>query len=217
MTVDIVSEFFRCETDYSTEVAVEYAKFLHHEKINNENYPIFMELVCHENPNVINAILGEESDDDETYFSVVQPNAFLIKKCFENLSNSSPNRLNSRTLTVVLGLLRRNYDDARQGVELCPLTFEHLNTLGKYLDKSAQQSELTNRILLDIFANISELSSLVGLDPEMEKMVAYANRIRNAFFDRRVELESVLPSELFREAATSQSFKNPRNFRFLDQ
>jgi hypothetical protein len=73
---------------------------------------------------------------------------------------------------------------------------EELNYVGKYLDKSKPQSDKINRIVLDILADIGELSSQKSEDEEVERVGAHANKIRNVYFDNREQMDKVIPPNI---------------------
>ncbi len=101
-----------------------------------------------------------------------------------------------KALETILGVLYLNYRQPYKGWELYAPTIEDLNQLGKYLDKTRPQSDKINRIVLDILADIGELSSQEPEDKEIDRIGAHANKIRNAYFDNRDKMDKVIPASL---------------------
>jgi hypothetical protein len=121
-----------------------------------------------------------------------------------------------RTLALVFGIVFRNYHRAREGFWLYPLSIENLNSLGKFLDKSKGQNEGNNRFILDILADISEHTSQDEND-EINRIASHSVAIRNAFFDRRRDLRSVLPEEILARSSYAETLVKPRRTRPLGE
>ncbi len=56
---DIISSFLGKETPQSVETSVEFAIFLNYRKLDDNNYPIFLELLLHKNTDVIDALIAD--------------------------------------------------------------------------------------------------------------------------------------------------------------
>jgi hypothetical protein len=208
LLIHSVSDFMKCNTQHSVEAAVEFAKFLNAKGLNSDNYPIFLQLLKHENHNVIEALLGDA--DAFAFFREIQPNYYLIDFCFTMLRAYAVGGVYERTLALIFGILYRNYHRAREGYSLYPLSIENLNALGKFLDKEKNQNEGVNRFILDILADIAEYTSQFEEDEEVNVIASHAVAIRNAFFDRRREMSSVMPPEILTRADYRKTSINPR-------
>ena len=213
LQIKSVSQFLKCDTQHSVEAAVEFAKFLNTKGLDSDNYPIFLELLKEENHNVTEALLGDANASD--FFKEVQPNYFIIDFCFKMLYKYAVGGVYERTLELIFGILYRNYHRAKEGFTLYPLSMENLNSLGKFLDKSQKQNEGTNRFILDILADIAEYTSQNEEDEEINKVSAHAISIRNAFFDRRLEMSSVMPEEILERKNYIETSINPRKIKPL--
>ena len=211
LQIKSVSKFLKCDTQHSVEVAVEFAKFLHSKALNSDNYPLFLELLKEENHNVTDALLGDANAFN--FFKEVQPNYYIIDFCFKMLYKYSVGGVYDRTLELIYGILYRNYHRAKEGFSLYPLSIENLNSLGKFLDKSKRQNEGINRFILDIFSDIAEYTSQKEEDEEINKIAAHAIDIRNAFFDRRLEMNSVMPPEILEKKNYMETSINPRKIK----
>jgi len=176
LQVNAVTKFMKCDTQPGVETAVEFAKLLDSEKLDSDNYPIFLEILREENYNVTRALLGKE-------------NAFDF---------------------FIFGILYRNYHRAKDGYVLYPLSIENLNSIGKYLDKSKKQEEGVNRFILDILSDIADYTSQFEEDEEINKVSSHAIEIRNAFFDKRLEMKDVMPQEILERKNYMETSINPR-------
>ncbi|MBU3917882.1 hypothetical protein KKA14_20335 [bacterium] len=191
---DIVSMFMKSETELGVEAAVEYALFLKHRGLDSQNYPIYLNLLLHKNEQVIDALLGDGKILQQ--FKDLQKTHYLIHTCFELLKRFVPGKVYDKTLTTLLGLLYLNFHNAAVAYKLYPLMFDELNCIARYLDKSRPQSDKINRIILDILADIGELSSKDTKDHMIDRIGAHANKIRSAFLDNSSNLEEALPASM---------------------
>lgn len=210
LQVNAVTEFMKYKTRAAVEAAIEFAKYLSYRGLISDNYPIFLEMMRRENHHIVDALIGDEDSFD--LFTEIQPNYYIVNFCFEMLYAYPPGRLYEKTLAVVFGIIYRNYHSTKEGYRLYPLTLENLNSVGKFLDKSKGQSDKTNRFILDILADIAEYRTTEG-DENVNKISAHAVAIRNAFFDRRLKLESVMPKEILVKEDYRASTVNPRKTR----
>jgi hypothetical protein len=172
--------------------AVEYAKYLKHRGLDNLNYPIFLDLLLHENEEVIYALLGDGKVF--TQFKKLQRTTYLINACFELLKRFVPGKVFELTLETLLNVLKQHYRNAPVGYKLYPLSVEELNCIGKYLDKTKSQVDKINRIILDILSDLGELSSKDTRDHQIDHIGAHANKIRSVFLDNRAMLEEAIPA-----------------------
>ena len=207
LLVNAVTRFMKCDSQHSVEAAVEFAKYLNMKKLDSDNYPIFLELLKNENGNVTDALVGE--DNVFEFFKNVQPNYYIIDFCFKVLYKYSPGGVHDKTLELIFGVLYTNYHRAREGFILYPITIENLNSLGKFLDKSKKQSDNVNRFILDILSDIAEYTTQDEND-EVNKISAHAIAIRNAFYDRRLEMSGVMPEEILERKNYMETLINPR-------
>jgi hypothetical protein len=114
---------------------------------------------------------------------------------------------------MVFGILYRSYHSAKEGHALYPLAIEDINAVGKFLDKTRDQNDPINRFILDILADMAEYRSINSEDPVVDKNSAHATAIRNAFFDRRRAMDSVMPPEILGRKDYSTTLVKPRNKR----
>ena len=143
LQVSAVSRFMKVDSPYAVESAVEFAKYLNEAGLDSDNYPLFLELIRDENRYVIEALVGKRKAFD--LFTGVQPNPYIIGFCFQTLRSYAPGGVHDLTLEMIFGILYRSYHSAKEGNALHRLTIEDVNAVGKFLDKSRDQSDPINR------------------------------------------------------------------------
>jgi len=154
LQVQAVSRFMKVDTPFAVESCVEFARYLGGKGLDGDNYPLFLEILRDENRYAVEALIGREKAFD--LFLKVQPNPYIIGFCFQMLRAYAPGGVHDRTLEMIFGILYRSYHSAKEGHALYPLAIEDVNAIGKFLDKSKDQSDPINRFILDILADIAE-------------------------------------------------------------
>ncbi len=188
---DIVTEFMKSNEDHGVNAAVEYARYLKYRGLNNDNYPMFLDLLLHDNEEVIYALLADGVIFDQ--FKKLQRTHYLVNACFELLKKFLPGKIYDLTLETLLRVLKQHYRNAPVGYSLYPPSIDQLNAIGKFLDKSKTQSDDLNRLILDIFSDLGELNSKDLKDHRIDRIGAHANRIRSAFLDNQATLGEAIP------------------------
>jgi hypothetical protein len=211
LQVQAVTSFMKVESPAAVEASVEFARHLNAEGLNGDNYPLFLEILRNENRFVIEALIGKEKAFD--LFLKVQPNPYIIGFCFQMLRAYQPGGVHDLTLEMIFGILYRTYHSAKEGHALYRLSIEDINSMGKFLDKTKDQSDQINRFILDILADIAEYRSINNEDPAVDKNSAHATSIRNAFFDRRRAMSSVMPPEILVTTDYEKTLVKPRTKR----
>ncbi len=189
---DIVSTFMGSESKHGVFAAVEYAKYMKHRGLDNLNYPVFLDLLLHENEEVIVALLADGSVFEK--FKKLQRTNYLINACCELLSKFIPGKVFELTIETLLFVFKQHYRNAAVGYKLYPLSVDELNYIGKYLDNTKSQNEKINRIILDILSNLGELNSKDTEDHKIDRIGAHANKIRSAFLDNKSTLGEAIPA-----------------------
>jgi hypothetical protein len=211
LQVQAVSQFMKVDSPYAVEACAEFARFLGSKGLDGDNYPLYLEILRNENRYVIEALLGKEKAFD--LFVKVQPNSYIIRFCLEALRSYSPGGVHDRTLELIFGVLYRSYHSAKEGHALYPLAIEDINAVGKFLDKTRDQTDPINRFILDILSDIAEYRSINNEDPVVDKNSAHATAIRNAFFDKRKAMTSVMPPEILVRRNYDETIVKPRSMR----
>jgi hypothetical protein len=215
LQVQAVSRFMKVDTPFAVEACVEFARFLNARGLDSDNYPLFLEILRNENRFVVDALIGDENAFE--LFTKVQPNSYIIEFCLRMLRAYPPGGMHGKTLELIFGILYRGYHSAREGNALHRLTIEDVNAVGKFLDKNRDQNDSLNRFILDILADIAEYRSINNEDPGIDKNSSHATAIRNAFFDRRRAMNSVMPPEILVTTNYEAKLVKPRNTRKLTQ
>jgi len=211
LQVQAVSRFMKVDTPFAVEACVEFATYLGAKGLDGDNYPLFLELLRHENRFVIEALIGKKKAFD--LFTGVQPNPFIIEFCFKTLRSYAPGGVHDLTLELICGIIYRSYHSAKEGHSLHPLSIEDVNAIGKFLDKSRDQNDPINRFILDILADVAEYTSINNEDPVVDKNSAHATAIRNAFFDKRRSMASAMPEEILVRRKYEETLVKPRSTR----
>ncbi len=186
---------FDCSTQESVDVAYTYAKFMAKEGITPDNYPIFLNLLGTGNHWIIDALLG--SNDPETFFITIQPNSFILQKCFTMLKKWMAGEIYPKLFMVILGILKVSYENALEGYKLFPITPEDINHLGKQLDRTEGQGYPVNKAILHVLDSIAEMiGNLPIADKNIEVTANQANKIRGKFLDESKGLDEAIPVEL---------------------
>jgi hypothetical protein len=194
MRINAVTVFLHCQSPQAVEASIELAKSLNAKDLDSQNYPLALELLREGNFNVVDALLADE--DPFKYFTKVQTGPYIIDFALRTLDAYQPGAIYDKTLQVIFGILYRIYHSPKEGYQLYKLSLEHLNSIGKFLDKSKGQRDPINRFILDILADIGGFKSINDEDPEVDRLAAHAINIRNAFFDRTLEMSEIIPANL---------------------
>jgi hypothetical protein len=215
LQVQAVSRFMKVDSQFAVEASIEFAKYLSSKGLDGDNYPLYLEILRDENRYVIEALIGKEKAFD--LFTKVQPNPYIAGFCFQMLRAYAPGGVHDLTLEMIFGILYRCYHSAKEGHALYPLAIEDINAAGKFLDKTKDQNDPINRFILDILADVAEYRSINNEDPAVDKNSAHATAIRNAFFDRRRAMDSVMPPEILGRKDYTKTLVKPRNTRKLTE
>jgi hypothetical protein len=93
-------------------------------------------------------------------------------------------------------VLNLSYRDAVFGFASYPLSLNELNYISKFLDKGKPQASKINRIILDILADLGDLTTKDTTEPTLLEVCARANKIRNVFFDNRASMAEIIPETM---------------------
>lgn len=196
---DLAVDFLKCETDHAVKASIEFVKFLNHKGLDNESYPFYMRLFLLENEAVIHAFLS----DGKVLNSLknLKRSPRLIGLCFSLLKRFSRDTVYEKILETLLVILNLTYRDAVSGFTMYPFSQNQLNYIGKYLDKDKPQTNKINRIILDILADIGDLTTKDTTEPALLELCTRANKMRNVFFDDRASMAGILPDTMLLKRA----------------
>jgi len=197
LSLSYMKEIIECKEGYGTFVAVGLAHFLSQKVgLNPDNYPIFFRLIEAGNPWVIDTLVADK--DPSKLMGSIQFNTFMLKECFRMLTGWKAGEIYPKALLVIYGLLTICYRLPEEGYRIFPLTVSDVNNLGKHLDKTKDQMDPLNRIVLTLLDKISSLiEPQKALPSEAVKDVALqANNIRGKFLDMTKTLNEAIPDIL---------------------
>lgn len=194
---DQALEFLRCENDHAVKASVEFVKFLNHKGLDNENYPFYMRLFLLENENVIHAFLSDGKVLNS--LKLLKRSPGLIRLVFDLLKQFSRDTVYEKILETLLEMLAGTYRNAVYGFGIYPISLNELNYIGKFLDKGKPQANKINRIILDILADLGDLTTKDTTEPAWLEVCARANKIRNVFFDNRASMGGIIPDAILVE------------------
>ncbi len=183
-----------------------YASFLNRSGITADNYPLYLSMLASNNRHAVDALL--DGHDPEHYLDCVVPNPYIVKAVFETFTSLKANEIYEKSLRVFLGFLSKVYFAAEEGYQMYPVTPEHVNSLGKFLDKSHDQEWPLNRGILDVLGTIADLDKPHEPDVKKRDVAAQAGRIRSDYFDNARRLNQSI-TEVILEKAKSPSFGIP--------
>jgi hypothetical protein len=210
LSLGYVKEIIECREGYGVFVAVGLAHFLE-EKVglNPDNYPIFFRLIEAGNPWVIDTLVGDR--DPGRFMGTIQFNTFMIRECFRMLTSWKPGEIYPKALEIIYGLLTDCYKMPEEGYRIFPLTVNDVNNLGKHLDKTKNQMDPLNRIVLTLLDRIASLIEPQKPMPsnEVKDVALQANNIRGKFLDMTKSLNESIPDVLLVRGDYKQSMVKP--------
>jgi hypothetical protein len=197
LALSYINDIIQAKDGYSVFAAVAFSHYLVGKVgLNPDNYPIFFRLIESGNRWVIDALT--EGRDPAKLFQTIQPNTFMLQECFRMLTKWKPGEIYPKALQIIYGLLTLCYEVPEEGYRLYPLTVSDINNLGKHLDKTKDQMEPLNRIVLTTLDRIAGLIEPQKPMPsrEVQDVALQANNIRGKFLDMTKRMNEVIPDIL---------------------
>lgn len=197
LALSYINDIIEAKDGYSVFAAVAFSHYLVGKVgLNPDNYPIFFRLIESGNRWVIDALI--EGREPSKLFQSIQPNTFMLKECFRMLTKWKPGEIYPKALQIIYGLLTLCYEVPEEGYRLYPLTVSDINNLGKHLDKSKDQMDPLNRIVLSTLDRIAGLIEPQKPMPsrEVQDVALQANNIRGKFLDMTKRLNEAIPDIL---------------------
>ncbi|MCX7024781.1 MAG: hypothetical protein NT080_09200 [Spirochaetes bacterium] len=192
-----LNDILECREGYGAFAAVAFAHYLANKVgINSDNYPMYFRLLESGNRWVVDTLVG--SKEPSKLFGSIQPNTFMLKECFAMLTAWKPGEVYPKSLEVMYGLLTLCYEIPEEGYRLYPLTVNDVNNLGKHLDKTRDQMEPLNRIVLSVLDRVAGLIEPQKPLParEVQDVALQANNIRGKFLDMTKRMNESIPDIL---------------------
>jgi len=206
LELSFLKEIFSCKDKLGVSAAVRYAAFMTKKVgLNSDNYPVFFELIETGNQWVVNTLLGDQTP--ETFFKPVQLNSFMIGEALRMLTYWQAGGVYPKGLQIIFGILKLAYENPVEGYRMYQLNIPEVNNLGKHLDKTKDQRDPGNRVILSI---LDKVASLVEpgkeiKDKETLDVATQANNIRGKFLDLEKTLDEAIPELLLKKGDYTQS------------
>lgn len=197
LSLGYMNEIIQSKEGYSVFVAIGLAHFLVDKVgLNPDNYPIFFRLIEAGNPWVIDTLVGDK--DPSKFMGTIQFNTFMLRECFRMLTGWKPGEIYPKALVIIYGLLTICYKLPEEGYRIFPLTVNDVNNLGKHLDKTKDQMDPLNRVVLTLLDKIATLIEPQKELPseEVKDVALQANNIRGKFLDMTKQLNESIPDVL---------------------
>lgn len=197
LTLTYMKEIIDSKEGYSAFVAVGLAHMLVKKiGLNPDNYPIYFRLIEAGNPWVIDTLVDDK--DPAKLMGSIQFNTFMIRECFRMLTGWKPGEVYPKALVIIYGLLTICYKMPIEGYRIFPLTVSDVNNLGKHLDKTKDQMDPLNRVVLTLLDKIASLIEPQKELPseEVKDVALQANNIRGKFLDMTKTLNESIPDVL---------------------
>lgn len=196
LCLSFFNKIFKLNDSVEVDVTIQFAKYLNKVGVNSDNYPIYLQILGMKNHWIIDALIGE--NDLETFFSHIQPNYFILKECFQTITNTQRGDIYEKSLAIFLSIINVTFKIALEGYKVYDLTNEDLNNLGKHLNEKKDQSDPLNMKILTILDNMASLvdPSHENIDPKKNSIAVHANNIRGKFLDMNKSLKESIPEKL---------------------
>jgi len=197
LSLTYMKEVIDSKEGYSAFVAVALSHYLVNKiGLNPDNYPIFFRLIEAGNPWVIDTLVGDK--DPAKFLGTIQFNTFMLRECFRMLTGWKPGEIYPKALVIIYGLLTACYAMPEEGYRIFPLTVSDVNNLGKHLDKTKDQMDPLNRVVLTVLDKIASLIEPQRALPseEVKDVALQANNIRGKFLDMTKKLSESIPDIL---------------------
>lgn len=197
LSLSYIKEIIEGKEEYSVFAAIALAHFLANKAgLNPDNYPIFFRLIESGNPWVIDTLVGDR--EPSNFLGSIQYNTFMIGECFRMLTGWKTGEVYPKALIIIYGLLTACYKMPEEGYRIYPLTVNDVNNLGKHLDKSKDQMDSLNRVVLSVLDRIASLIEPQKQMPsdEIKDVALQANNIRGKFLDMTKNLNEAIPDIL---------------------
>ena len=182
-----------CNTPEAVDASAALAQVISMSGMNNRNYLLFLLLLETNHPLVIDVLIGPRNPF--LLFSPIKPNWYLLKETFRILARFKGNELHVNALLALLGVVQIAYKTSKDGYKIYPLRMSDVYSIGKHLDKSRDQLDPRNRLLLEILFDIY----FVGIDSDnrgAKQIGIKANDIRMAYFDNTKKMLDAIPDVL---------------------
>jgi len=135
----------------------------------------------------------------------------MIKECFRMLTAWKPGEVYPKALVIIYGLLTLCYGVPEEGYRIYPVSVNDVNNLGKHLDKTKDQMDPLNRVVLSVLDRIASLIEPQKPMPSVaiQDVALQANNIRGKFLDMTKKLNEAIPDILLVRGNYEESVVKP--------
>jgi len=210
LALGYINEIIESREGYSVFAAIAFAHFMENKVgLNPDNYPIFFRLIEAGNPWVIDTLVGDK--DASKLMGTIQFNTFMIKECFRMLTAWKPGEVYPKALVIIYGLLTLCYGVPEEGYRIYPVSVNDVNNLGKHLDKTKDQMDPLNRVVLSVLDRVASLIEPQKPMPSVaiQDVALQANNIRGKFLDMTKKLNEAIPDILLVRGNYEESVVKP--------
>ncbi len=209
--VQLLRSALGCRSPEAVEAAVAYARFLHEQGVNSENYPLYLRVLEVENHWVIDALVGNQAPF--LLLTGVPPTADLVSRILAMITNWQRGAVYAKTLSILLGVLRSVYASPRDGYRVYALSIADLNAVAKHLETQRTPADSLNVVILQLLERISALE--VAGDADSKPLAQHATKLRDAFLHDRKAMETLIPIELLAKSDRVPEEIAPRAYQQL--
>lgn len=207
--LDLVERALACTNGLQVDASIAIAYLLSATGLTRENYQLHLSLIETNNPFVVDALVGRK--DPVLYFSSLKPHWNLLKLTFLTLSRYKRDEIYEKTLLAFLGIVQNAYKISTYGYSIYPPNISDIYNIGKFLDKTRDQNDGTNRLILDILLDIYQVGRESN-DRKQREISISANRIRMSYFDDTKEMMDSIPAVLLVTDPQSPEAVNPSHY-----
>jgi hypothetical protein len=197
LALGYIKDIIESKEGYSVFAAVAFSHYLVNKiGLTPDNYPIYFRLIESGNPWVVDTLVGDK--DPAKLMGSIQFNTFMLRECFRMLTGWKPGEIYPKALVIIYGLLTICYHLPEEGYRIYPLTVSDVNNLGKHLDKTKDQMDPLNRVVLTTLDRLASLIEPQKPMPsnEVKDVAIQANNIRGKFLDMTKTLNESIPDVL---------------------
>ncbi|MBF9019060.1 MULTISPECIES: hypothetical protein [unclassified Oceanispirochaeta] len=205
LELSFLDRIFDMKEPQGVDATMLFAIYMNMVGVNPDNYPLFLKIIEMKNHWVVDALVGD--NDLEQFFKLVQPNYFILKECFQSITNTKSGGMYEKSLIIFLSIIDMTFKNPIEGYRIYEITNEDLNNLGKHLDETQDQAFPLNMKILSILDKVASLidPGQVEIDPKITVVAIHANNIRGKFLDMTKSLNEAIPDNLLLKGNFSEN------------
>ncbi len=211
LSLSFLDLIFELKETQGVDATMQIAKYMNMVGVNPDNYPIFLKLIEMKNHWVVDALIGD--NDIENFFKLVQPNYFILKECFQSLTEAQRGGIYEKSLIIFFSIIEKTFKNPLEGYRIYNINNEDVNNLGKHLDETQDQRFPINMKILTILDKIASLidPGQIEVDSTITAVAVHANNIRGKFLDMTKHLNEAIPENLLISGNFAENEVPPSN------